>query len=46
MFETFIDVLGFSDKQSLIRKVSTNEEAYKTIDEGFIPFKIQYETFE
>ena len=46
MFETFIDVLGFSDKQSLIRKVSTDEEAYKTIDEGFIPFKIQYETFE
>ncbi len=46
MFETFIDVLGFSDKQSLIRKVSTDEEAFNAIDEGFIPFKIQYETFE
>jgi len=45
MLNTFIDVTGFSNKRELIRKVSTEEEALKALDEGFTPIKIQYETF-
>lgn len=45
MFDTFIEVTGFSHKRDIIKKVSTDEEALKILDEGFIPFIIQYETY-
>lgn len=45
MLDAFINALGFSDKKEIIKKVSTDEEALNELNKGFIPIKIQYETF-
>ena len=44
MTEAFVDAVGLSDKREFIKKVSTDEEALKALNDGFIPLKLQYET--
>ncbi len=46
MIDAFIDELGLKDKQDLIRRVSSDDEAREAHHQGYIPMQLHYELTE